>query len=591
MSIVDYLKQKEAQMLNKVNSRLVILAFLLLALPLAILLAVTPTKVQKRAEGSKEVSLKFVPSSGSYNRGSPLSLKMAIYNLTTRQIVASGVQSVINVANEFTIDSVTCEAPFNGLPFVRIDAQRVTVMCAIAAGATPVNLTAGETNFATLNLTVKDTAVDGTTAAIAFSSTRVTEAGVPGQAPDVSTAGEAASYTIGGQGGPTETPTPPPTGQVGIVFSPSTAFLPPDTNFKIMADSGSQSVAFGRIVFTFDPTKIQLTDEIGVPSQIFRIVEKTSKINANSLGKAVIVLGVDPSATAPTGQFEFASFTMTSISGLANDSTGIDFDTNDIQIVDGNALELAFVVSSATLTLGGVGDEHTVSIGQKDTLVINIGGGGTPTISPPPGDLPQITFQASLAHTQNNPDLYFRLRVKDELFFLNNPTTVSSSCNLPGSGEWDFYVPMTATGGIYRPVPSISLPAPNGVKIAWVTADGWVVLEGVSPNKYYNFVLKGPKTRGSRMAEHVLLQKGQATNQSFFWDSLPLEPGDLPDPNKSGIQDCTVNAIDLSLIESRIGATGQTDIDISDVNYDGIVNGNDVSKVVNTLSTKPDDDQ
>ena len=72
-----------------------------------------------------------------------------------------------------------------------------------------------------------------------------------------------------------------------------------------------------------------------------------------------------------------------------------------------------------------------------------------------------------------------------------------------------------------------------------------------------------------------------------------MEPGDLPDPNNSHKQDCTVNSIDLTLIETILDSqeqSGQSNLDIADVNYDGIVNANDLSKVVKTLSTKPDDD-
>ena len=70
----------------------------------------------------------------------------------------------------------------------------------------------------------------------------------------------------------------------------------------------------------------------------------------------------------------------------------------------------------------------------------------------------------------------------------------------------------------------------------------------------------------------------------------PLEPGDLPNPNDNLLQDCTVNSVDISLMVSRIGSTGGADLQVADVNFDGSVNGNDISKVVNTLSTKPDDD-
>ena len=227
-------------------------------------------------------------------------------------------------------------------------------------------------------------------------------------------------------------------------------------------------------------------------------------------------------------------------------------------------------------------------------MVVDIGQGPTPTGAQPtdvPGNIPQITFSSQLAHTQNNPDLFFRLRVKDELFFLDNPNTVlSPTCQNPSQGEKDFYIPMRAQGTIYKPVSSISVIPPSGVNIANVTADGWVILDGISENRYYSFILKAPKFRGTQVEEHVYLRGGQRTDQVYSWINNPLEPGDLPNPNNQLLQDCTVNSIDISLLISTLGSINQADLDVADVNFDLIVNGNDIAKVVNTLSTKPDDD-
>jgi hypothetical protein len=222
--------------------------------------------------------------------------------------------------------------------------------------------------------------------------------------------------------------------------------------------------------------------------------------------------------------------------------------------------------------------EFEIPIGNKERITVNIGGGGSG---------PKIKFSASLLNTQNNPDMYFRLRVKDELYFQDNPNAnFTPMCETPNEAEKDFYVPMRATGNVYSPVSSIQATAPGAV--AQVSADGYVSLDGVSPDRFYALFLKAPKFRGGMMIEHVQLTSGQ--NQPFDFSASPLEPGDLPDPNNSLKQDCTVNSVDLSLIVSSIGSTVPSDLQISDVNFDGIVNGNDVAKVVNTLSTKPDDD-
>ncbi len=244
---------------------------------------------------------------------------------------------------------------------------------------------------------------------------------------------------------------------------------------------------------------------------------------------------------------------------------------------------------SATLTPTPPSSENNyrIDIGQTDSLTIHIGAGPIT----PPGDIPQIRFKAKLAHTQNNPEMYFKLRVKDDLAFIGNPNS-KPTCEDPGAGGKDFYVPVRAdSGGVYMPVSSVSnVPSPPGGAVIAQVVDGWVILEGISAGKYYSFTLKAQKTRATKTSEHVILNIGHPPEQDFDWTNNLLEPGDLPDPNNGDKQDCTVNSIDLSLVESRISNTDPVSLRIADVNYDGVVNGNDVSKVVNTLSNKPDDD-
>jgi hypothetical protein len=221
----------------------------------------------------------------------------------------------------------------------------------------------------------------------------------------------------------------------------------------------------------------------------------------------------------------------------------------------------------------------------------------TPTSLPTPtgSSLLQVKFKARLAFTQNNPEMYFKLRVKDDLTVItgssSSKTSSTDTCNNPPNGVKDYYVPVKAdSNGVYIPVTKITPQPPSGVNIASVSSDGWVTLDGLEPNRHYTFILKGPKTRGRKTAEHVILQTGTKQSQDFDWSEKPLEPGDLPNPTNNNRQDCIINSLDLSLIISNLAKTDQPSLDIADVNYDGVVNGNDLSKVINTLSTKEDDD-
>lgn len=228
-------------------------------------------------------------------------------------------------------------------------------------------------------------------------------------------------------------------------------------------------------------------------------------------------------------------------------------------------------------------ENYIIDIGTKQSLVINID----------PSVAPLIKFKAKLASLMNFPDMYLRMRVRDEFATVNNPAqSAEDACNNPPPSDKDFLIPVHATDKVYSAVSLISGSAPNipGVTVATVSPDGWVTLDGVLPGKYYTIYLKGPKTRKGRMLQHVLLQPNQINTQDFDWTETPLDPGDLPDPNNRGEQDCTINSTDWSLEKARIGSTDGSSLDVCDVNYDGICNAGDSVAILDTLSKRPDDD-
>ncbi|MBM3283462.1 hypothetical protein FJY90_04365 [Candidatus Gottesmanbacteria bacterium] len=250
--------------------------------------------------------------------------------------------------------------------------------------------------------------------------------------------------------------------------------------------------------------------------------------------------------------------------------------------------------------------ETNIPIGKKDSLSVVIGQGRA---------APNIRFAVKLAHVQNTPDMYMRLRVKDELAFQDiilgqsvddqqNPEP-EDTCQSPGFDEMEFWVPMRADGNkVYRPLAKISADLPAGKTPAVVSPDGWVTLVGVKTGRYSSIFIKAPKTRKTIMAQHILLENGFPASQDFSWTDNPLAPGDLFDPNNSLQQDCVVNSVDISLFSPRLASCCNKSCNrsydsscpdwekmtVADVNYDGAVDGNDISKVVDTLSTKPDDD-
>src|SRR3989344_2819306 len=112
----------------------------LFVLPILIFAAGQIQEGRKFAAGSGEKGLRINPRSVEISRGQALTLSVNLYKSGSRSISVSGAQAVISLDSPFIIQSATCVSPFNGLPFVRINGQSVTVMCAIASGSNPVPL-------------------------------------------------------------------------------------------------------------------------------------------------------------------------------------------------------------------------------------------------------------------------------------------------------------------------------------------------------------------------------------------------------------------------------------------------------------------
>lgn len=183
-------------------------------------------------------------------------------------------------------------------------------------------------------------------------------------------------------------------GEVEIFFVPDRQSLPPDSTFEIWLNSDTQSIGFVRLVLTFDNTKIQMTSEIS--TQYFNtVVKKTGMAEANSSGRAEIILGLSPGDPAPSGIFKVAEFTLTSISTVENDATALLIDANDIQVVDLSAKALTGNINPSDLTLNPVTPTPTPTALPTPTPTET----PTPTPTPTPEPSPEVTPDVSLTPT------------------------------------------------------------------------------------------------------------------------------------------------------------------------------------------------
>lgn len=212
---------------------------------------------------------------------------------------------------------------------------------------------------------------------------------------------------------------------------------------------------------------------------------------------------------------------------------------------------------------------------------------GSPTPTTNPSTI-YLRFGVKLFGVSQTPDIKVRLIVVDPEVLISTDIGCLGSVN----GKY-IYSDITLTAdslGVYHPKQNTQFIGSISSQLT-TTADGFLPLSGLTPDKRYSIFVKGPIHRSMKMLSYTALSGGGPFSyQNYDWSSNLLEPGDLPDPNHNSQQNCVINSIDLGLITDRIGHTDQGALSIADVNYDGIVNGNDVAKVMYVLSSRPDDD-
>ena len=393
-----YLKVMPDKIQEILNSRKgkYILLFLVLSavfiLPVILVNSAKKQKSGKLAQASGEVRIDLTSQKAVLKKGENFDVYLSLNKISTRNFKVSGAQAVITADDKVQFDSAECLPPFDSMPYVRIDNQQITVMCAVSLSQEGVILPDQQLNFARIYLTVNKT-VGGKTV-LFLGDTKVIEAGVAGQAPDLSVQsgsitlpGSYFTFTLEG-----------PLVLSNIYFEPSDLILTSETPMKIMANFPGQNIAFGRIVFTFDPAKIQLSTEIASNPNLSTIVEKTSKAIANQQGKVVLVEAASPSDSQPSGIFELVNFSIVPVPGANSDPASMNFVIQDMQIVDSNGALISLVPTDATVkfvyptpTIGGATITPAFTITPEPTNIYVTDIPPLPTLTP----IPTSTLQPS----------------------------------------------------------------------------------------------------------------------------------------------------------------------------------------------------
>ncbi|PIZ62382.1 hypothetical protein COY16_04575 [Candidatus Roizmanbacteria bacterium CG_4_10_14_0_2_um_filter_39_13] len=125
---------------------------------------------------------------------------------------------------------------------------------------------------------------------------------------------------------------------------------------------------------------------------------------------------------------------------------------------------------------------------------------------------------------------------------------------------------------------------------------GTMILKSAYTGPLYKLLIKGPKHLQKRICEahpkeavggtynctkaNIQLKKG---NNNIQLENIIILAGDIPE------QDSVINAQDIVFIRQSLGSKNVSDISRGDLNFDGIIDSQDYSMILNALSFKYDD--
>jgi hypothetical protein len=168
-------------------------------------------------------------------------------------------------------------------------------------------------------------------------------------------------------------------GNAQLYFEPTSATLPPNALVNVWVTT-DKPMAFARVEFTFDPTRLMLTQEITLANpDLKRIKTLSTMAEANASGKVVIVVGLDPTTfntATTTGNFKLATLSLSPKVTTSNLQTTLAMIAANLQLVDTTATPFTLTTTPATLTLNPLASPSPTPLASTSTP--------TPTPTPDP---------------------------------------------------------------------------------------------------------------------------------------------------------------------------------------------------------------
>jgi len=217
-------------------------------------------------------------------------------------------------------------------------------------------------------------------------------------------------------------------------------------------------------------------------------------------------------------------------------------------------------------------------------------------VSPDPMESPPVTITEAVTPTPS-----FTQAPSPTTTQLVNPEEVQLDVSLRLQGI--VAKPVAAGSGILMKISLISEDKAKSYEqdVLFQSSDsgvftGKMILKSADTSPLYKLLIKGPKHLQKRICEvhpkeavggtynctkaNIQLKKG---NNNIQLEDIVILAGDIPN------QDSVINAQDIVFIRQSLGSKNVSDINRGDLNFDGIIDSQDYSMILNALSFKYDD--
>jgi len=167
--------------------------------------------------------------------------------------------------------------------------------------------------------------------------------------------------------------------QAQVYLTPAKANLPPESAVQLSIYT-EIPVSFAHFEITFDKNIVKLSKDISINGPLTRVVKPISISQANTNGRVIIILGLDPSNrnNPPTGDINLAQLTFTTNTSSLNQTSTISCDVTKSQLVAKSTTIFNIAAFSSVLTVNPVSLTNT-PIPPTNTPVPT----RTPTPKPP----------------------------------------------------------------------------------------------------------------------------------------------------------------------------------------------------------------